>query len=854
LGPGALVGLPCTVASVAFRKVYEMRIKPAQSLMSLCVVMIGLLVASATAAASGSAAPYTYVANYDGWTVTEYAKNASGDQPPVAVIEGDRTGLRNPAGLTLNSAGRLFVTNYGADSVTEYASGAAGNVAPIATIKGSRTRLARPEGIALDAAGDLFVTNYGDASVTEYAPGAVGDVAPIATIKGSKTGLSYPEGVFVEPSGALMVANTFGNSVNRYEAGANGDVAPISVLKGSNTALNTPVGVVVTATGTMYVGNSARGAVAEYAKGATGDARPITEYTQGLRNPEGLALTPEGDVLVADRAGAGGRSAVETITPGNPNPIATINGRLTELNGPIGVAVVPPAPARPGAPTIGQATAGDGSASVTFKAPAENGGPPITSYTVTAKDLTDPAAGGQTASGKDSPITVGGLTNGDSYTLSVTASNAGGAGPASSSSNTVMPRAYIYVTGDDNVNEYGPGGNAPIAAIKGPHTELQFPTGLAFGPTGKLFTAARTGGGVNEYASGATGDASPIARIRGGEPGGIAVDAGGNLFVAYPQENSVTKYAETATGELAAVATIKGAQTGLDGPEGVAVDAAGNLFVSNVLSRSVTEYAKGATGNATPLATIKGDDTGIHEPVALAINPAGKLFVSNYGNDSVTEYASGANGNATPVATIIGDRTGLQHPSGLAVDRSGNLIVANSDGASVTEYRKGATGNVAPFATISGPAAQLRDPWAVAVVPPLAPKSPRPPSPSNRFKVSRIRFSTNGTISFRINVPNRGKISVLETASNHGLTRTAPSKQPAPRWFVYARKHLRISKAGRWTVVVAPNRRGRRLLAHQHGSFAIRLSITYTPRGGTHRTIGPYRILITGPNAPAGRG
>ena len=178
----------------------------------------------------------------------------------------------------------------------------------------------------------------------------------------------------------------------------------------------------------------------------------------------------------------------------------------------------------------------------------KTGGPPISSYTVTAKDLTDPARGGQTASGKDSPITVGGLANGDSYTLAVTATNVGGAGPASSPSNAVMPRAYIYVTGDANVNKYGPGGNAPIAAIKGPNTELQFPTGLAFGPSGNLFTAATTGGGVNEYAKGATGDASPIARIRGVEPGGIAVDATGNLVVAYPHENSVTEYAKTAPG------------------------------------------------------------------------------------------------------------------------------------------------------------------------------------------------------------------------------------------------------------------------------------------------------------------
>ena len=101
---------------------------------------------------------------------------------------------------------------------------------------------------------------------------------------------------------------------------------------------------------------------------------------------------------------------------------------------------VPPAPTVPGAPTIGTATAGNGSASVTFTAPASNGGSSVTGYTLTAIDSTNSVHGGQSNSGSTSPITVTGLTNGDTYIFTVAATNVIGTGTPSAASNSVAPQ------------------------------------------------------------------------------------------------------------------------------------------------------------------------------------------------------------------------------------------------------------------------------------------------------------------------------------------------------------------------------------------------------------------------------
>ena len=97
----------------------------------------------------------------------------------------------------------------------------------------------------------------------------------------------------------------------------------------------------------------------------------------------------------------------------------------------------------PGAPTSVVATAGNASASVTFAAPASNGGSAITGYTVTSSP-----AGGVDASAGSTSLTraITGLTNGTAYTFTVKASNSIGTSGASAPSNSVTPQAPLTAT------------------------------------------------------------------------------------------------------------------------------------------------------------------------------------------------------------------------------------------------------------------------------------------------------------------------------------------------------------------------------------------------------------------------
>ena len=91
----------------------------------------------------------------------------------------------------------------------------------------------------------------------------------------------------------------------------------------------------------------------------------------------------------------------------------------------------------PGLPTITSVTPGTGQVTIVWSAPSTNGGSPITGYLIT--EYVSGAEQTTYSLGNIGNATISGLTNGVTYTFTVSAENANGTGPASAQSAAVTP-------------------------------------------------------------------------------------------------------------------------------------------------------------------------------------------------------------------------------------------------------------------------------------------------------------------------------------------------------------------------------------------------------------------------------
>ncbi len=176
---------------------------------------------------------------------------------------------------------------------------------------------------------------------------------------------------------------------------------------------------------------------------AAQSVQPVTSY----RVRTFLNGNPLSDAIVNPTGGVAFPPTTATIPLTNSATnsytfrVAARNGNGESALSPLSNAVKLPGFDTPGIPTQLNAVAGNASALVTWSAPAQSGGAPITSYTVTVIQQTIRTNTTVTVLAPDTTAVITGLVNGTDYSFSVHATNAGGNGMESTPSNLVTPAA-----------------------------------------------------------------------------------------------------------------------------------------------------------------------------------------------------------------------------------------------------------------------------------------------------------------------------------------------------------------------------------------------------------------------------
>ncbi len=179
----------------------------------------------------------------------------------------------------------------------------------------------------------------------------------------------------------------------------------------------------------------------------------------------------------------------------------------------------------PDAPTAVAVTTGNGSAVISFTAPVNNGGLPITSYTAIS------SPGGLTGSctAPCSSININGLTNNTAYTFTVTATNAAGTGAPSAALSSVTPTAQ----GIDHV----PRVQRAFVASNGLDTNITFNCDITH-PCRTFYTAVAVANADGEVVAANSAAYGPVTLTRS-----ISLTAGPGVYAGmsvFPGATGVT--------------------------------------------------------------------------------------------------------------------------------------------------------------------------------------------------------------------------------------------------------------------------------------------------------------------------
>jgi DNA-binding beta-propeller fold protein YncE len=222
--------------------------------------------------------------------VVVFNKRGEKEAPPLRLLQGDRTGLADPHGITIDTKNKLmFVSNYGAVAKR----------LPRTEREAPRRRGREKPNWPLDRGSAVLGSGkFYPPSITVYPLNAQGDTAPVRVIQGPRTRMNMPSHIFMDSErGELYVANDMDHSILVFDSSASGDAAPKRVLKGSRTMIQNPTGLFVDfKNDELWVANFGNHLATVYRRTAEGDTPPLRVIRSGPLGSTSLMIGNPGAV------------------------------------------------------------------------------------------------------------------------------------------------------------------------------------------------------------------------------------------------------------------------------------------------------------------------------------------------------------------------------------------------------------------------------------------------------------------------------------------------------------------------------------------------------------------------------
>jgi sugar lactone lactonase YvrE len=571
---------------------------PAGCASSSCVTTLG----------GGFIGPYGVAVNGNGNIyVADHDNNAVKEMPAGCASSSCVTtlggGFSGPQGVAVDGSGNVFVADYANKAVKEMPAGCASS--SCVTTLGSGFN--GPAGAAVDGSGNVFVADYANNAVNEITTRAVNFfTVPVGTASAA-TPLTFtfdsagslssttPYVVLTEAAKNLdfnAAATQGANVCNGTTAYTAGETCTINVtftpvFSGTRygaVVLESSSGVVATA----HLQGTGVGPQVNFMPGT--QSVVANAATNGLSDPEGVAVDGSGNVYIADAIN--NRVLKETPSAGSYTQTVVANSAANGITYPNWIAV-------------------DGSGNVYI---SDTVNQRVLKETLSAGSYTQSVVANAANNGLNYPrgVAVDGAGNvyiadpGNSRVLKETLTAAGYTQSvvASYASNGLTAPVVLAVDGSGNVYVtcLSPSPNAQIFLLKE-----------------TLSAGSYTQSVVASFETQATDDTY-----------WVAVDGGGNVYLGIYDNNEVVKLTFSAGGYTQSTIADYAAN-GLNEPEGIAVDGNGNVYIADNYTELVSKEDFADPPSLTFANTAVGS-TSSDSPKAVTVENVGNLPLDAVGS------------------------------------------------------------------------------------------------------------------------------------------------------------------------------------------------------------------------------